>query len=93
MIDFDKPEVKAFADMLFDETSSETDFVRHARVVADNWHQITSGASGYTLDLAGLVHSDVSTWKVNVGKRTVDTAPIGLMFDINKKARLMRHVR
>lgn len=30
MIDFNKPEVKALADTLFDETSSETDFVRHA---------------------------------------------------------------
>ena len=30
VIDFDKPEVKAIADALFDEVSSETDFVRHA---------------------------------------------------------------
>lgn len=30
MIDFNKPEVKALADTLFDEASSETDFVRHA---------------------------------------------------------------
>ena len=30
VIDFDKPKVKAIADMLFDEASSETDFVRHA---------------------------------------------------------------
>ncbi len=30
VIDFDKPEVKAIADTLFDEASSETDFVRHA---------------------------------------------------------------
>ncbi len=30
VIDFDKPEVKALSDTLFDETSSETDFVRHA---------------------------------------------------------------
>ena len=114
------------------------------QVVADNWHQIKSGASGYTLDLenglysgtfnkrlyalydgtedwigdgtkdgvnvssgivekyvskfhgktalgdldlAGLVHSDVSTWKVHIGNQTDDTAPIGLMFDINKKSK------
>ena len=30
VIDFDKPEVEAIADALFDEVSSETDFVRHA---------------------------------------------------------------
>ncbi len=30
VIDFEKPEVKALADTLFDEVSSETDFVRHA---------------------------------------------------------------
>ena len=30
VIDFNKPEVKALADTLFDEASSETDFVRHA---------------------------------------------------------------
>ena len=30
VIDFDKPEIKALADTLFDEVSSETDFVRHA---------------------------------------------------------------
>ena len=30
VIDFDKPEIKALADTLFDEVSSETDYVRHA---------------------------------------------------------------
>ena len=29
IIDFDKPEVEAIADTLFDEVSSETDYVRH----------------------------------------------------------------